>query len=154
VEWLDAEAMQAEVHSPIYTGGLWDKDGSALVDPARLVWGLKRTAESLGVRIYEDTKATDLKRDGLGVMVPAPLGAIRAGKVALATNAFKPVLKRLSNFIAPVYDYCMVTEPLTDEQIASIGWKRRQGLSDLANQFHYYRLTEDNRILWGGYDAV
>jgi glycine/D-amino acid oxidase-like deaminating enzyme len=154
VEWLDAEAMQQQVHSPIYTGGLWDKTGCAIVDPARLVWGLKAAAEALGVRIYEDTKATDLKRDGIGVMVTTPLGAIRAGKVALATNAFKPVLKRLSNFIAPVYDYCMVTEPLTDEQLASIGWTNRQGLSDLANQFHYSRLTEDNRILWGGYDAV
>jgi glycine/D-amino acid oxidase-like deaminating enzyme len=154
VEWLDAEAMQAQVHSPIFTGGLWDKTGCAIVDPARLVWGLKRTAESLGVRIYEDTKASDLKRDGIGVMVTTPLGAIRAGKVALCTNAFKPILKRLSNYIAPVYDYCMVSEPLTDEQMASIGWEGRQGLSELANQFHYYRLTEDNRILWGGYDAV
>ncbi len=154
VTWLDTEAMQEQVHSPIYTGGLWIKNGCALVDPARLVWGLKATAESLGVRIYEDTKALDLKRDGVGVMVTTPLGAIRAGKVALATNAFKPVLKRLSNFIAPVYDYCMVTEPLSDEQMASIGWANRQGLSDLANQFHYYRLTEDNRILWGGYDAI
>ena len=153
-EWLDAEAMQAQVHSPIYTGGLWTKDNCALVDPARLVWGLKAAAEQLGVRIYEDTKATQLKRDGIGVMVTTPLGAIRAGKVALGTNAFKPILKRLSNFIAPVYDYCMVTEPLDDEQMRSIGWKGRQGLSDLANQFHYYRLTEDNRILWGGYDAV
>ena len=153
-EFLDAEAMQAQVHSPIYTGGLWTKDNCALVDPARLVWGLKATAERLGVRIYEDTKATQLKRDGIGVMITTPLGAIRAGKVALATNAFKPLLKRLSSFIAPVYDYCMVTEPLTAEQMASIGWKNRQGLSDLANQFHYYRLTADNRILWGGYDAV
>ena len=154
VTWLDAEAMQEQVHSPIYTGGLWIKNGCALVDPARLVWGLKAAAESLGVRIYEDTKALDLKRDGVGVIVTTPLGTIRAAKVALATNAFKPVLKRLSNFIAPVYDYCMVTEPLTDEQMASIGWGARQGLSDLANQFHYYRLTSDNRILWGGYDAI
>ena len=46
VEWLDAEAMQAQVHSPIYTGGLWNKDGCAIVDPARLVWGLKAAAES------------------------------------------------------------------------------------------------------------
>jgi glycine/D-amino acid oxidase-like deaminating enzyme len=153
-EFLDAEAMRAQVHSPIYTGGLWTKDNCAIVDPARLVWGLKAAAERLGVRIYEDTKATQLKRDGIGVMITTPLGAIRAGKVALATNAFKPLLKRLSNFIAPVYDYCMVTEPLTDEQMASIGWHNRQGLSDLANQFHYYRLTSDNRILWGGYDAV
>jgi glycine/D-amino acid oxidase-like deaminating enzyme len=154
VEWLDADGMQAQVHSPIYTGGLWMKDNCAIVDPARLVWGLKRAAEQLGVRIYEDTKAIDLKRDGVGVMVTTPLGVIRAGKVALGTNAFKPVLKRLGNFIAPVYDYCMVSEPLTPEQMASIGWQNRQGLSDLANQFHYYRLTEDNRILWGGYDAV
>ena len=154
VEWLDAEAMQAQVHSPTFTGGLWEKTGSALVDPARLVWGLKAAAESLGVRIYEDTKATDLARDGIGVIVTTPLGAVRAGKVALCTNAFKPILKRLSNYIAPVYDYCMVTEPLTDEQMRSIGWELRQGLSELANQFHYYRLTEDNRILWGGYDAV
>jgi glycine/D-amino acid oxidase-like deaminating enzyme len=35
-----------------------------------------------------------------------------------------------------------------------LGWRHRQGVSDVANQFHYYRLTPDNRILWGGYDAV
>jgi glycine/D-amino acid oxidase-like deaminating enzyme len=74
--------------------------------------------------------------------------------VALATNAFPPLLKRLKHYIAPVYDYCMVTEPLTPAQLESIGWSRRQGLSDIPNQFHYYRLTADNRILWGGYDAI
>jgi glycine/D-amino acid oxidase-like deaminating enzyme len=154
VEWLDEERMRAEIHSPIYTAGMWDKNGSALVDPARLVWGLKRVAEELGVRIYEDTRATQLKRDGIGVIVTTPLGAIRAGKVALATNAFKPLLRRLSSYIAPVYDYCMATEPLTPAQLESIGWTHRQGVSDAANQFHYYRLTDDNRIIWGGYDAI
>jgi glycine/D-amino acid oxidase-like deaminating enzyme len=118
------------------------------------VWGLKAAAESLGVRIYEDCKATSIERDGVGVMVNTPLGRVRAGKVALATNAFKPLLKRLNNYIVPVYDYCMVTEPLTPSQLESIGWKGRQGLSDIPNQFHYYRLTEDNRILWGGYDTM
>jgi glycine/D-amino acid oxidase-like deaminating enzyme len=146
--------MRAAVSSPTFTGGLWDKNGSALVDPARLVWGLKSVAERLGVRIYEDTKATNLERDGVGVLVTTQLGQIRAGRVALATNAFKPLLRRISNYIAPVYDYCMTTEPLTDDQLASIGWAGRQGLSDNANQFHYYRLTSDNRILWGGYDAI
>jgi glycine/D-amino acid oxidase-like deaminating enzyme len=48
----------------------------------------------------------------------------------------------------------LTTEPLTPQQLDSIGWKNRQGLSDISNQFHYYRLTADNRILWGGYDAV
>ncbi|NNE12002.1 MAG: FAD-dependent oxidoreductase [Ilumatobacter sp.] len=154
VEWLDAERMRAHVHIPSATAGLWDQHGSALVDPARLVWGLKATAESFGVRIYEDTRATHLSRDGVGVMVTTPLGSVRAGKVALCTNASKPLLRRVSNYIVPVYDYCMVTEPLSPEQLAAVGWANRQGLSDSANQFHYYRLTADGRILWGGYDAV
>src|SRR3954454_6675379 len=154
VRWLDAEAMRAEVASPTYTGGLWRIGRAALVDPARLAWGLKTAAERLGVRIYEDTRATAIERDGVGVLVKTPLANIRAARVALGTNAFKPLLRRLRHYIAPVYDYCMATEPLTPEQRASIGWSNRQGLSDIPNQFHYYRLTEDNRVLWGGYDAI
>lgn len=154
VELLDQDAMQAQVHSPTYHGGVWHKAGIALVDPARLAWGLKAAAESLGVRIYEHTKATDLQRDGAGVKVITPLGEVRAAKAALATNAFPPLLRSLKHYMVPVWDYAMCTEPLSPSQLDSIGWKGRQGLSDTNNQFHYYRLTEDNRILWGGYDAI
>ena len=154
VEMLDQEQMRAAVHSPTYLGGLWRKDRAALVDPARLAWGLKRAALSLGVRIYEHTKATGLERDGVGVLVRTPFGKVRAGRVALGTNAFPALVRPLKRYIVPVYDYCMATEPLTDAQLASIGWAGRQGLSDTNNQFHYYRLTADNRIIWGGYDAV
>ena len=154
VEWLDETAVKREVNSPIFTGGMWCKDTAALVDPARLAWGLKRAAELLGVRIYEDTKAVGLEHSGNGITVVTPLSSIRAHRVALATNAFKPLLRRMHNYIAPVYDYCLTTEPLTPSQLDSLGWKNRQGLSDISNQFHYYRLTADNRILWGGYDAM
>ena len=57
-------------------------------------------------------------------------------------------------YTVPVYDYVLVTEPLSADQLASLGWVRRQGIGDVSNQFHYYRLTPDNRILWGGYDAI
>ena len=154
IELLERDAMQAEVRSPTYHGGLWRRDRAALVDPARLVWGLKAAAETLGVRIYEDTKATAVEQDGVGVMTTTPLGRVRSGKVALATNAFPPLLRRMRHYIAPVYDYALTTEPLTPAQRASIGWVRRQGLADMGNQFHYYRLTEDDRILWGGYDTI
>jgi glycine/D-amino acid oxidase-like deaminating enzyme len=120
VELLDEEAMQAEVRSPTYRGGLWRRDRAALVDPARLVWGLKAAAESLGVRIYEDTKATAIEHDGIGVMATTPLGRVRAGKVALGTNAFPPLLRRMKHFIAPVYDYALTTEPLTPEQLLQL----------------------------------
>ena len=154
VELLDEQAMRAQVDSPTYRGGLWRKARAALVDPARLAWGLKAAAESLGVRIYEDSKATGVGKAGGGVLVKTPLGGIRARRVALCTNAFKPLLRRIGQYIVPVYDYAMVTEPLSSSQMSEIGWTGRQGLSDYANQFHYYRLTEDNRILWGGYDAI
>ena len=67
---------------------------------------------------------------------------------------FPSLLKRNRLFTVPVYDYVLMTEPLSAEQLAAIGWTNRQGLADLANQFHYYRLSADNRILWGGYDAL
>ncbi len=60
----------------------------------------------------------------------------------------------MRRYIAPVYDYALMTEPLSAEQRSAIGWKHRQGVGDGANQFHYYRLSKDNRILLGGYDAV
>jgi glycine/D-amino acid oxidase-like deaminating enzyme len=154
VELLDQQAMRAQVDSPTYRGGLWRKGRAALVDPARLAWGLKAAAESHGVRIYEDSRAISVAKDGAGVLVKTPLGGLRAQKAALCTNAFKPLLRRIRRYVVPVYDYAMVTEPLTLSQMAAIGWSGRQGLSDYANQFHYYRLTEDNRILWGGYDAI
>jgi glycine/D-amino acid oxidase-like deaminating enzyme len=56
--------------------------------------------------------------------------------------------------VAPVYDYVLVSEPLSASQLTSLGWDNRQGIGDSANQFHYYRLTHDNRILFGGYDAI
>jgi glycine/D-amino acid oxidase-like deaminating enzyme len=81
-------------------------------------------------------------------------GAVRAARAALATNAFPALLRRMRPYTVPVYDYLLVTEPLTPAQLASIGWRNRQGIGDVTNQFHYYRLTADDRILWGGYDAV
>jgi glycine/D-amino acid oxidase-like deaminating enzyme len=63
-------------------------------------------------------------------------------------------LRRNRFHTVPVYDYVLATEPLTDAQLDRIGWRNRQGVGDSANQFHYYRLTADNRIVWGGYDAI
>ena len=83
---------------------------------------MKTAAEQLGVRIYEDTKGDRLERDGVGVLVTTPLADVRAARVALGTNAFKPLLRRLRHYIAPVYDYCMVTEPLTESS-----WRRSGG---------------------------
>jgi glycine/D-amino acid oxidase-like deaminating enzyme len=153
-ELLDRDAVRAQVESPTYLGALWLRSGSALVHPGKLVEGLRRVAVNLGVRIFESTPARAVRRDGAGAAVASDGGVVRAARVLLATSAYPPLLRSVRRYIAPVYDYVLVTEPLTPDQHAAVRWRERQGVSDSANQFHYYRLTRDDRIVWGGYDAV
>jgi glycine/D-amino acid oxidase-like deaminating enzyme len=151
---LDREAMRAEVNSPLLIGGLWQKSGEWAVDPVKLCDGLARVASELGVMIFENTEMTGLKETASGIDVVAGAGSISSQKVLLATAAFKSPVRAVSSRVIPVFDYVLVTEPLDEAQKASVGWHNRQGLSDSANRFHYYRQTVDGRILWGGYDAI
>lgn len=154
IDFLTRDEIRAEVDSPTYLAGAYDADGYALTDPARMVWGLREVCLRLGVRIYENTPVRRLREGREGVVLDTPYGRVGARRVALATNVFPALLRRLRLYTVPVYDYVLTTEPLTEDQLASVGWRGRQGMSDMGNQFHYYRLTEDNRILWGGYDAI
>lgn len=151
---LDREAMRAEVDSPLLIGGLWQKSGEWAVDPVKLCDGLARVASELGVVIFENTEMTGLKETASGIDVVTGAGSISSQKVLLATAAFKSPVRAVSSRVIPVFDYVLVTEPLDEAQRASVGWHNRQGLSDSANRFHYYRQTVDGRILWGGYDAI
>lgn len=167
VEWLEEEkgaadtqffdrtGMQAEIASPTYLAGLWSQRDTAMVHPGKLAHELARACHEAGVDLFENSRVLklDSKRTG-PVTVRLASGAVQAPRVALATNAFPSLLKRYRLHTVPVYDYVLMTEPLTKKQLASIGWKNRQGVADLANQFHYYRLSKDNRILFGGYDAI
>lgn len=167
---LDADAVRAEVASPTYLAGLHDPDGVALLDPARLAWGLAAAVQRLGVTLHEHTRVTGLAVDGTGVRVRTPHGSVRAARVLLATSAFPPVLRRVRTHVVPVWDYALMTEPLPADVRASLGWARRQGIGDAGNRFHYYRLTPEpvrggpggssppaeqrDRLLFGGYDAL
>lgn len=153
--WFDRDAIQEEIHSPTYMGGVWYRQGGdGLVDPAYLCWGLKKAILALGVRIFESTPLVQMNRSSEGMTVECPSGSISCQKILMGTNAFRNPIRQARRSVIPVWDYVVATEPLTDEQMQQIGWQRRQGLSDEANMFHYYRLTHDNRILWGGGGTV
>ncbi|EXG81452.1 NAD(P)/FAD-dependent oxidoreductase [Cryptosporangium arvum] len=149
-DFLDRDAVRAEVNSPTYLGGTWNRRGVAMVHPAKLVWGLAAVCRRLGVRMHEHTPVLSLR----GTELRTPKARVRARTVALGTNAYPSPLVRVRPYVIPVYDYALVTEPLSDASLGELGWRNRQGVGDSANQFHYYRLTADNRILWGGYDAI
>ncbi|WP_436698781.1 NAD(P)/FAD-dependent oxidoreductase [Nocardioides sp. BYT-33-1] len=159
--WLDDDAMgaaavRARIDSPLFLGGQHDADGCALVHPARLAFELARVAGELGVEIHEHSRVSTIggTRTRGPIAVETARAQVLADQVVLATNAFPSLLRRNRLMTVPVYDYVLMTEPLSGSQLASIGWTGREGLADLANQFHYARLTADDRILYGGYDAV
>ncbi|HEY5981629.1 MAG TPA: FAD-dependent oxidoreductase [Microlunatus sp.] len=148
--FLDGPSTRALVDSPTYLAGCWDPHGTALVHPGKLAVELARVATDLGVQIFEWSRVEAVDD---GPVVRTARGEVHADQVVLATNVFPSLLRRNRLQTVPVYDYVLVTEPLGTE-LAAIGWQGRQGVADLANHFHYYRLTDDNRILFGGYDAV
>lgn len=151
---LDLAQVRAEVHSPTYLAGLFSPDTCAIVNPAKLALELARAAREAGVEVFEQTTATRIDSGGAALRLHTDGPVITCRQIVLATNVFPSLLRRNRLFTVPVYDYVLATEPLSDAQLDRIGWRGRQGIGDSANQFHYYRLSKDNRIIFGGYDAV
>ena len=154
VELLTASQTRALVDSPTYLGGLLDRHGVAMVNPARLAWGLADAVEGAGGRILEGTRVERLRSSGDRVALTTAAGTVRARQVVLATNVFPSPLRRARAYVVPVWDHIIATEPLSQIQRDSLGWQGRQGVGDAGNQFHYYRLTKDNRLVFGGFDAL
>ena len=164
VDWLReaAEAGQGrlldtpgseEMNSPTYLAGVYSPDTARSSIPPS--WRSNSPAHAGRRRdIYERTNASRLDSGGLALRVDTGAATVTARQAVLATNVYPSLLRRNRLRTVPVYDYVLATEPLTDAQLARVGWQGRQGVGDCANQFHYYRLTVDNRIVWGGYDAV
>ena len=150
VELLDREQVQAQVASPLFAGAVWNRKLSGTVHPARLAWGLKRAAVSLGVKLHELTPMEGMQRVGGGLEVKTHDGVVLARKVLLCTNAFAAGDKRIKRRVAGIRDRIIATEPLTQEQIDRVGWEHRQGVYDTRTQLNYMRRTKDNRITFGG----
>ncbi len=152
ITWIEAAEARAMVDSERYLGGMWEPR-LLLVDPAKLVREEKRAALARGVRVYEEAPVLSIvSEDGAakGFRLLTPRGSLVAEKLAFATNAYSHLFPTLSHKQVPAFTYMIATEPLTDEQLAPIGWEDRQGLEDARNLIHYYRLTPDKRIVMGG----
>jgi glycine/D-amino acid oxidase-like deaminating enzyme len=151
---LDRSQVQAEVHSPLYRGGV-AVTGGGILDPVKLVDGLRAEAERLGVRVYERSGATAIGTAGVAARVRTEAGSVTARRLVLATSAYTHhLLPAITHRFIPLYDYILVSDPLTPAERDAIGWRRRQGITDGRTFFNYYRLTDDDRILWGTSEAA
>lgn len=153
VRLISQAEVRAEIHCERYRGALFNPAGGIL-DPVKLVDGLKCQALARGVRVFERTKVTGIENDGAGVRLRAASGELRAQKAILATSAYSHQLLPALRFrFIPLYDYLLVSEPLSASQLETLGWKGRAGVADVRSFFKYYRLTADNRVLWGTSEA-
>ncbi|MFH7042263.1 NAD(P)/FAD-dependent oxidoreductase [Paucibacter sp. JuS9] len=144
-------AQTAEhIRSPLFAGALWSRHRSGIVNPAKLAWGLRRAALSLGVRIYENTPLEHTQDAGTHVQVQTPQGSVKAKRVLFGTGTAKVGVTDINRRVMAVRDHVLATEPLTPEQIDRIDWRLRQGVYDTRTQLNYYRLTKDNNIIFGG----
>lgn len=152
-EFLQGEALKSRLDSPAYVAGVFEPN-YALLNPVKMVSELRRVCLEQGVQLFENSPVSGLRQDGIHQLLETGLGTVRAAKIALGTNIAPPLLGSLKSKVIPIYDYALATQPLNDAQLRAIGWVGRYGIADSGNQFHYLRKTEDNRILWGGYDAI
>jgi glycine/D-amino acid oxidase-like deaminating enzyme len=140
---LDRSEVAERVRSPVFRRGVFFPE-CATVQPARVVRALRRVVLSAGVALHERTKAIDIAED----VVSTPNGSVRADAIVVAVNAaasgWGPVRRHVTNFGS----YVVLTEPVP-ELIERIGWTGGEAIVDTRMFLHYFRTTDDGRVLMG-----
>ena len=121
----------------------------AVIHPAKLVDGLARVVEKLGVKIYENSPVTQYQSGS----IKTNHVTCRAQLIIRATEGFTSSIKTHRRILAPLYSYMIATSPLTESQLQTLGWKNRETYHDARNMIIYCQLTADKRIAFGGRGA-
>lgn len=146
------DQLRAEFATDRYLGGIYETE-TGILDPCKHVRELKRLAMAAGVQVYERTPVTRVDRQGTAIVAQTPAGRVRAEKLVFATNAYSRSIAgvpKLRSRQAPAWTFQVVTEPLSESQWASIGWRSGQSFEDNRQLVHYFRPTVDGRITMGG----
>ena len=148
IHLVGPERLHEIVASDLYAGGLVDM-GSGHLHPLDLVQGEARAAHGLGVRIFEQSPVLRIEH-GSTVTLHTARGRVRAQSLVLGCNAHLDELEpRLNGKVLPAGSYVVATEPLP-EGLARTLIPQNMALCDQKVGLDYYRLTADNRLLFGG----
>ena len=143
---LTSGEVAERIQSPVFRRGVFFRDG-ATVQPARLVRALRSAALAEGIQLFERTRVAGLAH-GTPATLVTPRGRVRAEEVVLATNAATTGLTALSPYLTNFGSYVVLTEPVPD-LVRKIGWTGGEAVTDGRMFIHYFRTTEDGRVLMG-----
>ncbi len=124
------------------------EERGGILDPGKYVRGLRDAVRSRGAHLHEGSRVTAID-GGTPVRVETPRGSVRASRALVATNAYTPELGTIGPVVAPISVSLFATAPLTDTQLAEVGWDGREGVYTAHEILESYRLTADNRIVGG-----
>ncbi|GAB2174462.1 NAD(P)/FAD-dependent oxidoreductase [Dongia sp. agr-C8] len=146
---LDRNAIRSEIASEIYHGGIKDSGGGHL-HPLNYALGLAKAAEDAGVQMFEHTAATKIDDDGARITVTTEAGRIEADYAVLGCNAYLGALEpRIAGKIMPIANFVITTEPLPEDEARAL-IPSGSCACDTKFVVSYYRVTADNRLLFGG----
>jgi glycine/D-amino acid oxidase-like deaminating enzyme len=151
---LDGATLRERLRSERIRCG-FREDLCLLLNPARLVRGLKSAVEALGGHVHEGTTVSAWEEGDDAVEIHTPRGRLRADRALAAGNAWAATWQATRDTVLPFYSYVCLTRPLRAAEWESVGWSGREGVEDRRPDLHYcFRPTADGRILWGGRDPV
>jgi gamma-glutamylputrescine oxidase len=174
-EFYDRRALRERMDTNAYLGAFLAPQ-SAHIDPGKYVHGLGKAVQALGVTVRENSPVMSLAAGPVlngggngrtssgpgssgavgrlpshGVIVRTAGGEVRAREAIVATNGYTGVLHRFfRGRFYPLRSYVVATEPLGEEEWASLGWKNGSACYDTKIMLYYFRPTRDRRIVFGG----
>ena len=149
VEFWNKQQVASAIGTGLYEGAFFDPHGGH-IHPMKLVQAWKAAAQSVGTKIYENSVVTNIQEGPENLVHTRNGFTVKAKSLVLATNAFTARLGYFRNSIIPVHEYVAMTPPLSEQQLARMGWQRRSPFNDSRTEVIYLGLTRDNRIHIGG----
>jgi len=150
VSIIPRDELSSEIGSSIYFGGLVDPT-SAGVHPARYVAGLAVAAMRAGAAVHENTRALKIARvTNTEFQISTNRGNLIARDVLIATSGYtSSVTSALQRKVIPIGSFIVATRRLSDSLCLELSPRNRM-IYDSKYYLHYYRLTPDHRMLFGG----
>jgi glycine/D-amino acid oxidase-like deaminating enzyme len=149
---LSGEDLRSRINNPRLSSG-YEDTVSATENPAKLVRALADDLVGRGLTLFERTQATRVSVGPKKITIMTQDGPLFADRVVLARNAWSATAPPFKRRLLPFYVYDLITEPLTDEQWATLGWVGREPVNDRRFFLINYRRTPDNRLMFGGVDG-